>query len=102
MARVAAVVPDLLFGSKVREILAGAGHEVVIVPTAPEQPVDAIVVDLASGGADPESFPAGRRLGIYAHTDVAMKRRADAAGFDLVVPRSRFMREGAALLDSLL
>jgi hypothetical protein len=102
VARVAAIVPDLLFGSKVTEILSGAGHEVLIVPRAPEQPVDAIVVDLASGGVEPESFTAGRRLAIYAHTDVAMKERAEAAGFDLVVPRSRFMREGPALVAQLL
>jgi hypothetical protein len=102
VARVAAIVPDLLFGSKVSEILSQAGHEVLITPRAPEQPVDAIVVDLASGGVEPESITEGRRLGIYAHTDVAMKDRAEAAGFDLVVPRSRFMREGAALVDQLL
>jgi hypothetical protein len=102
MARIAAIVPDLLFGSKVKEILTAAGHEVLIMPRAPEQAVDAIVVDLASGGVEPESITSGRRLAIYAHTDVAMKERADAAGFDLVVPRSRFMREGAALVDRLL
>jgi hypothetical protein len=29
------------------------------------------------------------------------KLRAEAAGFDLVVPRSRMMREGAALVERL-
>jgi hypothetical protein len=102
VARVAAIVPDLLFGSKVSEILTGAGHEVVVTPTPPQEPVDAIVVDLASGGVEPESFTEGRRLAIYAHTDVAMKERAEAAGFDVIVPRSRFMREGPALVEQLL
>jgi hypothetical protein len=102
VARVAAIVPDLLFGSKVAEILTAAGHEVVMVPGPPEEPFDAIVVDLASGVVAPEAVAEGTRLGIYAHVDVAMKERADAAGFDLVVPRSRFVREGAALLDRLL
>lgn len=102
MARVAAIVPDLLFGSKVREILTGAGHEVVVSSGPPTVPVDAIVVDLASGGVDPESITEGRRLAIYAHTDVEMRKRAEAAGFDLIVPRSRFMREGPALVATLL
>jgi hypothetical protein len=34
--------------------------------------------------------------------DADTRRRAEAAGFDLVVPRSRMAREGAALVDRLL
>jgi hypothetical protein len=33
--------------------------------------------------------------------DVDTRRRAEAAGFDMVVPRSRMNREGAALVDRL-
>ncbi len=32
---------------------------------------------------------------------IDLTRRAEAAGFDLVVPRSRMAREGAALVDRL-
>ena len=32
MARIAAVVPDLFFASKVKETLTAAGHEVALVP----------------------------------------------------------------------
>ena len=32
MARVAAIVPDLFFASKVKETLTAAGHDVVVVP----------------------------------------------------------------------
>jgi hypothetical protein len=33
--------------------------------------------------------------------DVSVRERAEQAGFDLVVPRSRMAREGAALVASL-
>jgi hypothetical protein len=102
--RVAAVTPDLLFGSKVRELLVAAGHEVTPASAAGGGPgADVVVVDLASGVVDPAAVDAGGapRLGVYAHVDTAMRERAQAAGFELVVPRSRFMREGAALVESL-
>jgi hypothetical protein len=34
--------------------------------------------------------------------DVSVRERAEEAGFDLVVPRSRMAREGAALVTSLV
>ena len=42
-----------------------------------------------------------RTLGFYAHVDVSVRERAERAGFDLVVPRSRMAREGAALVKRL-
>jgi hypothetical protein len=33
--------------------------------------------------------------------DVATRNRAQAAGFDLVVPRSRMAREGSQLIERL-
>jgi hypothetical protein len=42
-----------------------------------------------------------RKLGFYGHTDVDTKRRAEEAGFDLVVPRSRMAREMAVLVERL-
>ena len=39
-----------------------------------------------------------RTLGFYSHVDVAARERAEQAGFDLVVPRSRMSREGAELV----
>ena len=35
-------------------------------------------------------------LAFYAHTDQDTRRRAEQAGYDVVVPRSRMAREGAA------
>jgi hypothetical protein len=49
--------------------------------------------------APPPGVP---RLGFYSHVDVDTKRRAEEAGFDLVVPRSRMAREMPALVDGLL
>jgi hypothetical protein len=100
---VAAVVPDLLFGSKVKAALEQAGHEVVLAP-APPSGCDALVADLTAADVDVEALGAtdAPTLGLYAHVDPAQRERALAAGFDLVVPRSRFVREGAALLERLV
>ncbi len=102
--QVAAVVGDLLFGSKVKAMLEEAGHEVALVPS-PDRvgEADVVVVDLASGTIEPEATGdvGVPRLAIYSHVDVETRARAEKAGFDLVVPRSRFVREGAELVESL-
>ena len=40
-------------------------------------------------------------LAFYAHVEADVKQLAEEAGFELVVPRSRMAREGAALVDRL-
>ena len=98
MARVALHCRDLLFGSKVEGALRAGGHEV----TRDAHGADVVVVDLT----DPDlPWPEGTgapRLGFYSHVDQETRRRAEAAGFDLVVPRSRMNREAAALVEKLL
>ncbi len=97
MARVALHCRDLLFGSKVEGALRAAGHEV----ERDLEDADVVVVDLphpdlpwpAAGGAP--------RLGFYSLVDQETRRRAEEAGFDLVVPRSRLNREAAALVEKL-
>jgi hypothetical protein len=42
-----------------------------------------------------------RTLGFYSHVDVSARDRAEQAGFDLVVPRSRMAREGVQLVRRL-
>ena len=117
MARVLAHVPDLLFGSKVQGMLSAGGHEVVLAgsPDAVRAQIadaDVLVVDLtqdAAAGialldglnASGEVAPA-RTLAFYSHVDADVRTRALAAGFDLVVPRSRMAREGSALVDRLV
>ncbi len=100
MARIAAVVPDLFFASKVKETLTAAGHEVTLVASDPP-PADVVIVDLDAAG--PGAAPAGTpRLGFYSHVEVDTRRAAEAAGYDLVVPRSRMAREMPELVARLL
>lgn len=67
-----------------------------------------VIVDLTDSSTDPVAALADARtdqsvpaLAYYAHTDDDIRRAALAAGFDLVVPRSRMMREGVALISGL-
>jgi len=116
LARVVALVPDLLFGSKVLSMLEGAGHEVTL--TAEEDDArteaefsDVLVVDLTTDTIDGimlvDSMVSGgelrsqRTLGFYSHVETDVPDRAREAGFDLVVPRSRMAREGAELVGRL-
>ena len=117
MARVAALIPDLLFGSKVQSAMRAAGHEVDLVSGdvhAWERRAggtDVLVVDLTADEADAIEFVATlgaggglhgvRTLGFYAHVHPEVRDRALAAGFDRVVPRSRMAREGPALVADL-
>jgi hypothetical protein len=114
MPRVVAVFDDLLLGSNVLGMLRAAGHEANLVGGADVHPNEAavLIVDLAAGTFDGvaivESLRAGgelgstRTLGVYSHVDVDTRRRAEEAGFDLIVPRSRMAREGPALVERLV
>jgi hypothetical protein len=106
--RVLAVFDDLLLGSNVLGMLKAAGHEATLTGGADLQleGVDLVIVDLAAstfdGVAVVESLTdRPRTLGVYSHVDVDTRNRADAAGFDLVVPRSRLAREGPQLVERL-
>ena len=102
MARVAAIAPDLFFASKIDATLRAAGHEVTQVGKGPAS-ADAEIVLVDLDHADPEAAPSDLpRLGFYSHTDVDTRRRAEDAGFDLVVPRSRMAREMPELVAKLL
>ncbi len=128
MARVIALVPDLLFGSQVQGSLTAAGHDVALAgdeakvrerlaegagssAVSGAGGVTVLVVDLTDdrfdGAAILEALAADgaldgiSTLAFYSHVDAAVRERAQQAGFDLVVPRSRMAREGAALVDGL-
>jgi DNA-binding NarL/FixJ family response regulator len=113
VARVVAVFDDLLLGSNVLGMLRAAGHDAALSGGADVQPagVDVLIVDLAAGTFDGvavvEALRAAgelggtRTLGVYSHVDADTRNRAQAAGFDLVVPRSRMAREGAQLVERL-
>lgn len=92
----AVVVPDLLFGSRVMGGVQAAGHEVV----APDAQPDLVIADVEV--VDPATVDGQRRLGFYPHVQPELKRRAEDAGFDMVVPRSRIARELPDLVEKVL
>jgi hypothetical protein len=108
MARVVALIPDLLFGSNVLGALQAAGHDVKL---GAANDVDAdtqiLVVDLTAdvreriAAASAVRRPGLRTLAFYSHVETDVRELADRAGFDQVVPRSRMAREGAALVERL-
>ncbi len=132
MARVLALTRDLLFGSRVQGALLAAGHDVELIGDAsrlkerlavpghrPDSAVDlasacagVLIVDLTDGELDGAAvvealtatgeLDVTRTLAFYSHVDAAARERAERAGFDLVVPRSRMAREGAELVERLL
>jgi hypothetical protein len=103
VARVLAVVPDLMLASRVAEGLGAAGHEVEVVTVLPgEIDADAIVCDLDAVDVEAVAAAGPPALGFYSHVDVETRSAAEAAGIDLVVPRSRMARELLELVEGLL
>ena len=101
MARVALLCPDLLFGSKLQGALRAGGHE----PVGAGEEAELLVVDLTDDADARIAQAAGAgipRLGFYSHVEQDVRKRAEAAGFERVVPRSRMAREAAVLVESLL
>ncbi|MGZ4188007.1 MAG: hypothetical protein ACXVUE_13880 [Solirubrobacteraceae bacterium] len=113
MARVVAFIPDLLFGSSVVGALTGAGHEPVLASNEDAlrtalSDAQALIVDLTFDVPNRIELvqtlrPAGlKTLAFYSHVEAEVRAQAREAGFDMVIPRSRMAREGAAVLDRLL
>jgi hypothetical protein len=104
VARVLALVSDLMLASRVDGSLSAAGHDVTVraEPGPDASGFDLIVSDLDL--VDPETVVAigPPTLGFYSHVDVETRNRAETAGFDLVVPRSRMARELPDLASRLL
>jgi hypothetical protein len=105
VARVVAVAADLLLGSKVEAMLTAAGHEVTLVPALAQAPLDdaeLLVADLDTENPEALVGIGVPVLGYYSHVNTETREAAEAAGVDLVVPRSRMARELPALAASLL
>jgi hypothetical protein len=105
VARVVAVAADLMLGSKVEATLTAAGHEVTLSPSLQEAPLDRadlLVADLDSENPEALVGLGVPVLGYYSHVNVETREAAEAAGVDLVVPRSRMARELPALAERLL
>jgi hypothetical protein len=104
MARIAALVQDLMLASRVRTSLEAAGHEVEQDSELPDEldGIDLVVADLDA--VQPErlgelSVPV---IGFYQHTDVETKKQAEEAGLTMAVPRSRMVRELPELVSQAL
>ena len=103
MARIVAVVSDLMLASRVSESLKAAGHEVSVEPELPNPlEAEAIVCDLDTADIAAVAAAPIPTLGFYSHIDVETKKASEAAGIDRVIPRSRMARELPALVDGLL
>jgi hypothetical protein len=109
--KIAAFVPDLLFGSQVVGML--PDHEVALVGRVEDLEgaltgARVFVVDLTAdaqariAAVSPRLSPEVRSLAFYSHVEADVRAAALDAGFELVVPRSRMAREGAALVASLI
>lgn len=104
MARIAAVVRDLMLASRVRTSLEASGHEVEQDGELPDEfdGVDLVVADLDVVAPEQLAEVGVPVIGFYQHTDTEMKQRADAAGLAMAVPRSRMVRELPELVERAL
>jgi hypothetical protein len=85
-------------------------------PGSPADPglpaAEVLIVDLTDGDLDAAATVQAlsrdgqladvHTLGFYSHVEAAARERAERAGVELVVPRSRMAREGADLVAGLL
>ena len=105
---VLAVVDDMFFKAKIRAVAEAVGAQIsfprtkeTLLEKAPQ--ADLVIVDLQNQKIDPLDLPselgAVRLLGFFSHVEVELQRRAVAAGYEQVVPRSVFARDLADILS---
>ncbi len=104
MARITALVQDLMLTSRVRTSLEASGHEVEQESDIPDEldGIDLVVADLDAVPPERLGDLGVPVIGFYSHVDVEMKKRAEEAGLTLAVPRSRMARELPELVDRAL
>jgi len=97
----------MFFASKIRATAEAVGVEISFPRTKESliekaRQADLVIVDLHSQRFDPISLPAdldgARLLGFFSHVEVELQRKALAAGYQQVVPRSVFSRYLAQIL----
>lgn len=105
--KVAALVDDMFFTSKISATALHTGCDVVFCRSAESVPPDAsrIVIDLNATSFDAireiQKLKGGHRAPILAylsHVQVELKRKAEEAGADEVLPRSAFTERLAEIL----
>jgi CheY-like chemotaxis protein len=113
--RLAALVPDLFFATRIAEAAGSAGAPLTalqgdlaaMLEALRREPPDLLMLDLVAPAALPlarairaEPALAGvRTVGFYAHVDEPTRSAAQAAGVDQVLPRSTFTRRLPELLS---
>jgi hypothetical protein len=104
VARVLAIVTDLMLGSRVTTALQGAGHEVTQVTEVPKEAgeMDLIVADLDTAEPAKLAELGVPVIGFHQHTDIETRKQAGKAGLTLAVPRSRMVRELPELVERAL
>ncbi|MGE4427543.1 MAG: hypothetical protein AB7G37_13920 [Solirubrobacteraceae bacterium] len=114
-SRIGVLVPDPTLGPKLVELVRAAGHEPILVEDLDrlhdadrEAPLGAIVTDLTTDGEDrARDLAAGRPPGVpvlacFAHAEPDVRSVALEEGLEVVVPRSRLLRETDVLLREFL
>ena len=113
--RVVAFIDDMFFASKIKEAAKSAGVKVDFIKKVDGfiedlkiDPPTLIIFDLNSKKLKPlelikdlhsiQELNKISTLGYFSHVQKDLKREAIEAGFDIVIPRSRFVRE---LMDIL-
>jgi len=94
-----------MLASRVEATLTAAGHEVVQASSVAEAQLEGAELIVADLDAEKPEALVGLGmpvLGYYSHVDVETREAAEAAGVDLVVPRSRMARELPELVEKLL
>jgi len=114
--RVVAVLDDMFFTSKIREAAKSTGLNVEILKKISglieglrNDPPTLIIVDLNFKKVEPmeliknikssdklNSIPV---IGYFSHVQTDLKKEAFQAGYDIVMPRSRFVRELGDILN---
>jgi hypothetical protein len=107
--KVLAVVDDMFFASKIRAVAEAVGVEISF-PRTKESLIEKaheanlVIVDLHNQKIDPLTLPAElgevRLLGFFSHVEVELQKKALAAGYDQVIPRSVFARDLPQILAS--
>ena len=113
--RVIAVLDDIFFSSKIKEAAkqAGVNLEIIkktegVIQALKASPTKLIIVDLNSKNHNPlalikdiksnSDFQDIPTIGYLPHVKCELKNKAIEAGFDSVMPRSRFSRELVEIL----
>jgi CheY-like chemotaxis protein len=114
--RVYVFVEDLFFAAKIRTTAEHLGVEVVFArslealsETAGDETPALVIVDLHLQRDDPfliagrlkseAAFNATSLVGFFSHVQVELQKRAEAAGYDRVLPRSAFTKRLPEILQ---